>query len=673
MQKKRSLKQIFTGLTFNLTAAIVVVLLVLCIVACVIGYYRFTDSLTSQYNDAAYHTALTSAAVIDADRIDDYLAHNGEDPDYQITLSRLNLLADKQNTSVIYVIRPNEDYTSYLSVFNSPSSDSGYTPWAINSPHDTANQTYIDYYRAMCENGLQSATVVRDHDLKGAQPHITVMIPLTRSDGTVKDILCVQRFMEELKAGRQKYTVQVFSVVLALTLILAVAAAISSRTNFVRPIHKIIAETNRFASGGSADDSTLKGKVSGIFEITYLAKEVDDMERQIAEYTESLTKAAAEKERVKTELNVATQIQQGVIPTVFPTDPRFDLYAMMKPAKEVGGDFYNFFMIDDDHLGLVVGDVSGKGVPAALFMMVVSILTKERSMMGGDPQEILTFVNNRICQNNPADMFVTMWLGILELSTGKLTSVNAGHDDPAYRPCDGDFSVTKEKHGVVVGAMDTVRYKQSSIVMRKRDKIIVYTDGLPEATDGDNNMFRIERAVESFNRRKDMAPQAILQGTWQDVCAFVGDAPQFDDYTTLCLQYNGPAPARLEIDATDNNLDAATDFVDQRLTSFDKKTRNQMRLAVEEIFVNVAHYAYGDTTGKITITVTDDERGVSIEFADSGTPYDPLEKPDPDVTLSADDRPIGGLGIFLVKKIADRTSYKYVDGKNVFTIEKDKS
>ena len=671
MKSNGKIRKFFTSMTFNLTATSVVVLLLLCVVACLIGYYQFTDSLTAQYNDAAYHTALTAAALVDADQIDHYLEVRGEDAEYQLTLSRLNLLADKQNTSVIYVIKPTPDYQQYVSVFNSPSSDSGYTAWEIGKVVNTANQQYVDYYRDMFENGLQTAFVVRDQGLNGANPHITTMVALTRSDGSVAGIMCVQRFMAELNAGRRRYTMLVFSIVMGLTILLAVITFIWSRTQFVRPLHRIINETKRFGADGSADATALDGRVSTVSEIAFLAHEVGSMEHQIVDYTRSLTQATADKERILTELSVASQIQSGVIPTDFPADPRFDLYAMMKPAKEVGGDFYDFVMVDDDHLALIVGDVSGKGVPAALFMMIVSILTKESALLGGSPAQILEFVNRRICENNNAEMFVTMWLGILQLSTGKLVGVNAGHDDPIYQSNGGDFALRKEKHGLVVGAMLGARYREFEWQMQPGDKLIVYTDGLPEASDADKRMYRFEGAIDSFNRRKEQSPQDILQGTWQDVCDFVGDAPQFDDLTMLCLRYNGvDNDNSIRVQACDDNLGQVLDFVSARL-QFDAGTTKKLCLAVEEIYANIAHYAYPQGQGQVTVSVTDLGTGVRIAFVDSGVPYNPLSQDDPDITLSAAERQIGGLGVFLAKKIADRIYYENTDGQNCLTMEKD--
>ena len=242
----------------------------------------------------------------------------------------------------------------------------------------------------------------------------------------------------------------------------------------------------------------------------------------------------------QTELNMATEIQVGSLPTVFPDRPEFDLYASMDPAKEVGGDFYDFFMIDDDHLAIVIADVSGKGVPAALFMMSSKIYINDHATIGGSPAEILGRVNKLVCANNNAHMFVTVWLGILEISTGKLTTASAGHEYPMIN-VSGKYEILKDKHGLAIGAMDFAKYKNTEIQLNKGDSIFVYTDGVAEATDANNELFGTQRTVDALNAIPAGASQKeVLAGVRAAVDAFVKEAPQFDDLTMVGLKYNGP-------------------------------------------------------------------------------------------------------------------------------------
>ena len=212
----------------------------------------------------------------------------------------------------------------------------------------------------------------------------------------------------------------------------------------------------------------------------------------------------------------------------------------MTPAKEVGGDFYDFFLIDDDHLCIMVADVSGKGIPAALFMMISKVILESFATLGSSAGEILTKANEAICSNNQADMFVTVWLGILEISSGRLVAANAGHEYPVLRRGGGPYELIKDRHGLVIGGMDGVRYKEYDLQLKPGDRVFVYTDGVPEAMDADGKMFGTTRMVESLNADPDVSLQELLDNVRKGVDGFVKDAVQFDDLTMLCLEYEGP-------------------------------------------------------------------------------------------------------------------------------------
>ena len=241
---------------------------------------------------------------------------------------------------------------------------------------------------------------------------------------------------------------------------------------------------------------------------------------------------------------MATQIQKGMLPSIFPPFPErkeFDLYATMRPAREVGGDFYDFFMIDEDHLALVMADVSGKGVPGALFMMVSKVILKNNAMAGKSVGEILAMTNDLICANNQMEMFVTVWMGILEISTGKIKAANAGHEYPAVMK-DGCFRLCKDKHSFVIGGLADSRYREYELQMEKGDKLFLYTDGVTEATSEKGELFGTERMIDALNAYADLTPREILNGIKDTVDAFVGDAEPFDDMTMLCFTYKGTDP-----------------------------------------------------------------------------------------------------------------------------------
>ena len=252
---------------------------------------------------------------------------------------------------------------------------------------------------------------------------------------------------------------------------------------------------------------------------------------------------ALEKERIEAELSLATRIQLSALPKDFPPFPdrkEFDLFASMKPAKEVGGDFYDFFLIDDDHLGLVIADVSGKGVPAALFMMVSMALVRHAAMSPENeksPAKILKAVNAQVCYRNPEEMFVTVWLGVLEISTGKLTAANAGHEYPAVKPAGASFELFKDRHGLVIGAMEMTRYREYELQLEPGAKLFVYTDGVAEAANPRDELFGTERMIRALQGAEDGSPEEILKAVNAAVAEFAGSAPQFDDLTMLCLSY----------------------------------------------------------------------------------------------------------------------------------------
>ena len=266
-----------------------------------------------------------------------------------------------------------------------------------------------------------------------------------------------------------------------------------------------------------------------------------DFRRQMKEM-EAKHREEAERERIVNELQMAGRIQSGMLPQDFPPFPdrtEFDIYAVMDPAREVGGDFYDFFLIDEDHLCLVIADVSGKGIPAALFMMISKVVLQTFSAMSQSAADILTKVNELMCANNRVDMFVTVWLGILEISTGRLVAANAGHEYPVMKRADGPYKLLKAKHGLALGCMSGVKYREYDVTLGPGDRMFVYTDGVPEATNAADEMFGTDRMIDALNAEPDASPQDLLKNVQNAVDGFVKDAEQFDDLTMLCLEYRG--------------------------------------------------------------------------------------------------------------------------------------
>ena len=373
----------------------------------------------------------------------------------------------------------------------------------------------------------------------------TMVEPIVDQDtGEAVCVAGVDLQIDDIISERYWFVRQCLLFVAALLVVAILSGFWLLRRTAINPLRELSDAATRFAKEDRAftKDDVIQLNIRSNDEIGDLYHEIQDMESRIVDYTEHLTRATAEKERVSTELRTASNIQESMLPSIFPAFPErsdFDLYASMTPAKEVGGDFYDFFLIDDRHLAMVIADVSDKGVPAALFMMSAKILINYRSQLGGSPSEILGAVNKEICKNNKSKMFVTVWLGILDLETGVLTCANAGHEYPVVRGQDGRFRVFRDKHGLVVGAMAKTKYTDYEIQMAPGDAIFVYTDGVPEANNAAGEFYGMQRLEEALNKITGHDPASILQQVKADVDDFTGTANQFDDLTMLCLEYRG--------------------------------------------------------------------------------------------------------------------------------------
>lgn len=521
----------------------------------------------------------------------------------------------------------------------------------------------------------------------------TACTPLVdATTGKTVAMICFDADMTEVEEESWSFIMSSVVYVLLVTALAMVTCLYLIRRIATKPLQQLTEATCNFYDDDSntPESNIIELDIHSNDEIGNLYREIRSMQSRIVDYTENIARASAEEERVKTELGMATSIQESVMPNIFPCFPErmeFDIYASMDAAKDVGGDFYDFFLIDDDHLALLIADVSGKGVPAALFMMAAKIMIDDRAMAGGTPAEILASVNRQICSRNTTKTFVTVWMGILDIRTGVVTCANAGHNYPWIRSADGSFHMLKDKHGLVIGGVKSMKYTDYTIDLNPGDAIFVHTDGVNEAMNANKEFFGLERLDAVLNSRTGASPEDIIHTMQEQVDAFVDGAERFDDITMLCLEYHGSATTdesessdasdsanELTFPATIASIPQVTEFVEAELSALECSTpaRMQIVVAIDEILSNIAKFAYDSMEGDVTVRFAAQEDGKTIEvtFIDQGIAYNPLDTAEPDITLGAKQRQVGGLGVFLVKKTMDDVRYERVDGKNILRIYK---
>ena len=401
----------------------------------------------------------------------------------------------------------------------------------------------------------------------------------------------------------------------------------------------------------------------------------DDINSTVSTLKRYIAEAAA---RIDKELEYAKQIQLSALPTNFPHDEEYNIYAQMIAAKEVGGDFYDFYKLNDTTVAFLVADVSGKGIPAAMFMMTAKTIIKDLAESGMAVNDIFTKANDKLCENNESGMFVTAWMGILDLTTGNVQFANAGHNPPLLKRADGSFEYLKTRAGFVLAGMEGVCYRAGEITLAEGDRLFLYTDGVPEATNTENKLYGEDRLLTFMNENNSIEAVNLLPALKSNIDEFVGEAPQFDDITMLMFDYKpkkgGEQMTNKTFPAKTENLSDVISFVETTLGKFEcpMKIQTAICVAIEEVFVNVAHYAYPESEGNATLQIAfnNANREVKFRMTDSGVPFDPLNKSDPDISLSAEEREIGGLGIFIAKKTMDSISYAYENNENVLTMIK---
>ena len=524
MKKSLSKKFLFALLLFAAG-------LIICL--CVAVGILFRQRILERYTYEGFSVTRMLANTIDGDRIADYLETRRADEYYETIERELNLVCKEFNLLYVYVAVPKEDTLVYIW-------DSDSDPSVIGTE---------DYYSP---GGDRFSHQILSGERKEEELHmfkdptygelVTAASPVYDSEGNAVALAYADFSMDKFRQGLYSMLSGIVLVIVTILTVFSGGLYIVIKRGAVKQIVDLthIAEglPDRLDKGEKAYESNIHYGD----EIEALSLSFEKMDKQLRSYIDENNKITAEKERIGAELDMATKIQADMLPSIFPAFPErseFDIFASMDPAKEVGGDFYDFFLVDEDHLGMVIADVSGKGVPAALFMMMTKIMIQNFAMNLKSPADVLYNVNEQVCRNNKESMFVTVWLGIMEISTGKILASNGGHEYPVIKRPGEKFEIIKDRHGLPIGALAGMPYTDYEIDVVPGTKLFVYTDGVPEASANQEEFFGMDRLVEVLNSNMEGSPEDILHAVKKAVDDFTGDAPQFDDLTMLCVEYKG--------------------------------------------------------------------------------------------------------------------------------------
>ena len=530
----------------KLTGLIVTMCVVLGLLAAVVSSRTFSASMMEYYNQLGTNLVRTLASQLDADELDRYYETGEMDERYYEIQSFISDLVASNDVEYLYVVRPHGVGVTFLFDSDMETGESG----EYEDGGYCALGTYVDLVGGFADNldrllaGLDVEPIVQRDASYGWL--MTAMTPVLHEDGTMAGYVMADISMNDVMNTRQTFLITLVGLLAAVAAVFLVTFLFILRRMVLHPIDLLTQATGDFIQSNEEElaAGTATVNVPPIRtgdEVELLADSFRKMEEDMISYIREFMKATAEKERIGAELNVATQIQADMLPRIFPAFPErqeFEVYATMNPAKEVGGDFYDFFLVDDDHLAVVIADVSGKGVPAALFMVIAKTLIKNHAQNRETPGEVFTQTNAQLCEGNDAGLFVTAWMGVLEISTGKFVYVNAGHNPPLLKRAGGQYEWLKSRPGFVLAGMEGIRYRENTLELMPGDTLYLYTDGVTEATSSAQELYGEERLQAALNEASELPVSQLLPRIKNCIDTFVGDAEQFDDITMLGLQYH---------------------------------------------------------------------------------------------------------------------------------------
>lgn len=473
-------------------------------------------------------------------------------------------------------------------------------------------------------------------------------------------IVCIPR--DEIFALVYRYTFMCLLLVSIISFSISIILLLFLNKSIKRPIDKLIEIANKIGDG----DINREIRIEKPQEFKTLAKTFNKMKKDI-------TLISKERATIEQELSIAKDIQKSCLPCVFPPFPErsdFEIYATMDAAKNVGGDFYDFYLLEDGKkLMFLIADVSGKGVPAALFMMTMKTKMADIALADFTPDEMMKEINNQTCENNKQGFFVTMFVGVVDFEKNKVTCVNCGHNPPLARHKVDDFNYINMDTNLVLGALPNVDYKIYEYELQQGDVIFLYTDGVTEAMNEEGKLYGEDRLKEIINKSKDKKIEEIVQDIKEDIQIYSKNVAQSDDITMLIFKYNGKTKNYKSV-ASKENYHNFLSWLEEKCMNnqVTPDLQTKIELCSEEIYTNVFSYAYGEEQGEIEVEFEKNENEIIMRFIDYGIPYNPLEKDDPDISLDANERSIGGLGIFMVKQMTKSVEYNY-ENKNILTLK----
>lgn len=509
----------------------VILIIAVCVTVGVGTYYERVH----EYNRQAYNYTRSAADFINGDTIDRYLSTGKKDDYYYLVQNYLNSAQRETAIKYYYVFVPYEDDLVYVWDANT---EEGYCDLGEHEEYmEGGKEATEEVFR---EDPPEKVKLTRDDKYGYIASAFT---PIFDSTGKPVAVAAVDLSVPDLKIAIAKSMAVIFLIIAAVSaLMMAISYAVIKK-RVLKPIGILNDKAGEIIDN-LEEDEKIDIDIHTNDELETLAESFVKMDDELRTYIRELGAVTAEKERIGAELNIATKIQASMLPRIFPPFPEreeFELYASMNPAKEVGGDFYDFFLVDENHLALVIADVSGKGVPAALFMVIAKVLIKNFALQGMSPSEVLRNVNDRLCKSNDTGLFVTVWLAIFEISTGRGLASNAGHEHPAlWREKDGTFELVKYKHSPAVAVMDGMKFEEHEFMLEPGDMVYVYTDGVTEASNRSDELFGEERLQEALSSCGGDAPGRVLGTVMDSIREFVDGADQFDDITMLAMKYEGP-------------------------------------------------------------------------------------------------------------------------------------